>query len=240
MNLTHKAKISEGYRWRLGIIAIAALAFGAYCVYDGAIAYPHQKEVAEAYAEVKQTHKDKFQAAWEARVQAEGWDVNLNETPKGKSTGDIITQYVMAVGCGLIALPFLWFFIHSYLRWYGTDARGLHAHGGRHAAWDEITKLDKGRWKSKGIAVVHYSTGGGEKTITLDDWKFHTDPTRAILREVEAHIDESRIDGEPEKAEVEGDEDVAAVDAASLSNEGGQPTAAPAATPLHEEGEAGR
>ncbi len=198
MEPTHKAQISPGYRWRLGIIAIATLAMGAYFVYDGAIGYPHIKAVYEAYNEAKDAPGDNFQATWEARVQKEGWDVDLYTTPPHKDDGDIFTQFLMAGLCGLIGLPILALFLHTYLRWVASDGQGLRANGGKHAPWDTITRVDKARWKSKGIAVVQYAADGGQRTITLDDWKFQAQPTRDIMREIEMHIDRERIDGELE------------------------------------------
>jgi hypothetical protein len=82
--------------------------------------------------------------------------------------------------------------------WVGTDEQGLHANGGRFAAWDRIDSIDKSRWRNKGIAIVHYTDAEGTpRRITLDDWKYETENTRQILRQIETQLGEEHADDQP-------------------------------------------
>ena len=70
---------------------------------------------------------------------------------------------------------------------------------------DSLTSLDKQQWNKKGIAKVVYREGSRTRRLVLDDWKFESVATKAILREVESRIDaEQVVGGAPEPAE--GDE----------------------------------
>ena len=45
-------------------------------------------------------------------------------------------------------------------------------------------RYEGGKGKDKGIAKITYQSKSGPNRLTLDDWKYETDPTRAILLEV--------------------------------------------------------
>ena len=70
---------------------------------------------------------------------------------------------------------------------------------GQELEFSEITSLDKKKWKAKGIAKVKYQREGRKRRLVLDDWKYSTEPTVEILRDVEANIGLERIHrGAPE------------------------------------------
>lgn len=179
-----KATIRPGYRWRLGIISLAMLAFGGWFIYDGLVAYPRQQTVHETYERIRAENEQDWQTVWVAEAQANGWP---QDPPKPVSDLDIIIQLV----CAGITLPlgiiFGLSFVRAGGRWLATDEQGLHTSWGQHATWDAIREIDKTRWKTKGIAVVRYDDGGTTRKITLDDWKYDREPVGAMLAEVEAH-----------------------------------------------------
>ena len=201
-----KATIRDAYRWRLGIIALGLLGFAAYCFYDGYIAYPHYKEQWDTYQTVKADYPETYTEEWKRVAADRGWSA---KRPSKTSDWDITTQYLMGAGSLLVGVPFLFGFLRTYTRWVASDEAGLRASGSKVAPWDSITRLDSTRWKTKGIAFVHYDRDGKEGRILLDDWKFERDPTVQIYDEVREHLglaegDEAEIesasteaDGEP-------------------------------------------
>ncbi len=189
-----KATVSPGYRWRLGIIAIALLAFSGWFLYDGLVKYPELQRMELAFAQLQQDYPGDWNSRWLTMAEEEGWPTETPEAPR--SDWSIRTQYICAAITLPIGLIFLAGFVRASGRWVASDETGLSTSKGQRAAWDQIEAVDSSRWKSKGIAVVHYkaengggSSGGasGAGRITLDDWKFDTPATKQIYRDIADH-----------------------------------------------------
>lgn len=196
-----KATISPGYRWRLVLITLLMLGFGAYCIYDWQVAYPRTKEIGLAYQQIKAENPDDYPEVWKAHATENGWPTSSTKI-KIKSEADydsdIRTQLIMALITMPIGLFFLYKLITESLRWVEMDQQGVTASGGHVAPWDSLKSLDETRWKTKGIAKLHYrAAAGGERVILLDDFKSEREPIKAIVTEAqrvlhpEAVIDET-------------------------------------------------
>ena len=193
-----RASISKGYIWRPGVIGLAALGASGWFAYDGMVKYPRQKQMWESYNEISREHvDDPIEAAkvWEETAASHGWS---NKKPVEKTDTDIMTQKIIAAGTAPVGLFFLYGFFTSRGRWVEADEQGLATSSGQKAPFDSINSLDKSRWQSKGIAVVHYDGDGGAGRIVLDDWKFEREPTQQILKAVE---ERTGLGGEAEATE---------------------------------------
>lgn len=169
------ARIGNNYRWRLALIGLGFTAVGIYCVYDGFVAYPQQKEIFDAWTTVTQ---EQGPEKWADHAAARGWPT---DQPKKRTNFDIYTQFVMAAIFLPVGLIFTWGLIRSFSRFVSMDEQGLRASGGRQCRFDQIVGLDDRRWKNKGISVVQYQLDNGSTgTILLDDWKFDRESTVAI------------------------------------------------------------
>ena len=51
-----------------------------------------------------------------------------------------------------------------------------------------ITGVGKKQWDSKGIARVRYEIDGRRGQFVVDDYKFETEPSRTILKEIEEKL----------------------------------------------------
>ena len=197
------AKMSFRYLWRLGLISLICLGASLYCLYDGAIGYPKQHEALVEYRKLEKLKEDKeldeetFYERWEEVADERGWSYK-----RPKDEIDIQKQYWMAIALCVPGLLYLITFFRSRPRWIELNETGLRTSWGPRLEFDQITTLDKKKWKSKGIAIVSYKQDGRSGRLALDDWKFDTDETKAILREVESRIDVQQImGGPPEPAE---------------------------------------
>lgn len=185
-----RASISKGYIWRPGLIGLAALGACGWFAYDGFVKYPHQQQMWQAHNQIFEEHKKRQElydpneaaAEWQEMAAAKGWPT---KNPEGKSGTDILTQKAIAGITGPIGLFFCVVFVTSRGRWVQADDQGLTTSAGKRSSYESITSLDKSRWQSKGIAVVHYSSDGQTGRIVLDDWKFEREPTKQILQIVE-------------------------------------------------------
>ena len=187
MNVKHvKASISPGYRWRLLIISVALLGFGAYCVYDWQIGYPAMVDKYEAHRRIVEENPDNHPVVWREYARSQGWG---EHEPKKKTDRDVFTQFLMAC----IVLPFGVFFLYKFFRensrWVAMDDAGLTASGGREVPWDRMEQLDETRWKSKGIAWLHYRDEQGQsRKLLLDDFKAEREPIKTIVEAVQQHL----------------------------------------------------
>lgn len=180
-----KATVSSAYRWRLGVIAIALLAFAGWFLYDGLVGYPKQQVVREAFAQIKTDHPDDWQTKWLERAQIEGWSTEQPDPPF--SDWDIKAQFFYAAPCLVLGLIFGFSYLRAGGRWVASDESGLKTSAGQEVAWNQIESVDSSRWASKGIAVVNYKNNKGEGRITLDDWKCDTEATKQIYADITAN-----------------------------------------------------
>ena len=195
--MTVRTETSKGYRIRFGIIAIALLAFSAYCFYDGAVAYPHQKEIYETYISLRASGNVNWASEWEKKAAEFGVAA---EAPKERSQNDIYTQYGMGaiVLVGGVLFAGYWFAIGG--RFVEADDEGL-ADNKVKVKWDSLKSVDNSRWESKGIAVVHYQNEKAKGRIVLDDWKFDRDSTLDIHKLVAEHLGQDAGNEDESEAE---------------------------------------
>jgi hypothetical protein len=194
------AKISKRYLQWLGMVAAFCIGIPLWFLYDGAIAYPKQRVRAHEYEKLKE--EDRLDE-WETIAADHGWPTKDPGEPKNS-----VPQYVLAA---LLAPPGLWCLcslLRFRKRWIELNETGLRTNSGRQLEFGQIITLNKKKWKSKGIAIIRYQRDGRKKRLVLDDWKYDSDETRAILREIEARIDVQQIvAGPPESSPQEGPEE---------------------------------
>lgn len=204
-----RATASKNYLMRLGLVGLFCLAGALWFSYDGFVTYPARRARGLEYVKFVEEHQDMEELerveAWKKYATGKGWSADI---PLDEDTGEPIKQYkingqfIYAGVAGLAALGFLSRLGYMLGRWVESDDEGLRNKAGQQAKFADITQIDKKRWQSKGIAFVHYQTGGGAGRIRLDDFYYDRTPTKAILRQVEAHIDPDKIaNGKPEPPE---------------------------------------
>ncbi len=201
-----KAKISPGWVWRLGLVALFCFGMAAWFLFDGLVTYPRQRVRALEYQRLDEEGR---LDEWEEFAQERGWSTANPGEPKTEA--EILTQLILA---GTLAPPGLFFllrFLVARKRWVEADETGLRASWGQQLQYDQILWLNKKKWAKKGIAKIIYDEDGRKRRLVLDDWKYEADPTAEILREVEARIDLEQIVGglpePPPEEEVPEEED---------------------------------
>lgn len=229
MNLHDQTKIRANnnprFYARFKWLALGALAFGAYCVYDGAIGYPAmrvqglaflglaedaltdaEREELELvapgekarYAMALKAYEDSTELAdaWKTLAAKNEWPADPPEKLKGDP--EIVTQYVMAAVCGLAAAYFIGVVLSTRGRWIELDGDRLTTSGGVSFTTDTITQIEKQKWIDKGLAYVRYNDGKPRK-FTVDDYKFQREETDAILYRIEQQAGLDKVvDGPPE------------------------------------------
>lgn len=187
-----KATLANGYRNRLLLITVGALLYAGWAYYDATIKYPDQIKAWTTYRDLQTNKKDTFREEWPAVAEENGWDIN---PPSERDKSDIATQWVQFA----IVFPIGSYCLISLLLWsrryVGCDSEKLYAHGGTEVPFGQITKIDATRWDTKGIALVHYDIGQGEKTLKLDDWKYERAPSDEVFERLVDQVDDEKIIG---------------------------------------------
>ncbi len=119
----------------------------------------------DALSKGRQTAK--FPPLWEEYTLAEGMDLELDEHGVFEE-GKIKEQfYAMTVCLVLIAIT-LFFLIRTMLRTIEIDDEALYDQLGRRILFSNITKIDKRKWDTKGMAYVYFTQDGKEETAKID------------------------------------------------------------------------
>jgi len=193
-----KATVSTDYRWRLGLVGAMVMFFSLWFFYDGLIGYPAKREIYQQYEQFVQVAD---YDGWRAYAIEQGlWseaDPGYPDAPDAKdnkSDWDIAVQVILGALCFPIGGMFLWTWFASGRWWVASDGQTLSTHRGESVPFEAIKSIDTSRWKSKGIAVVHYEVEGKAGRIVLDDWKYRRAPVVEIYRQLDGHLN-------PENAE---------------------------------------
>ena len=188
-----RATTDNRFYLRFLVIGVVAIGFALWSLYDGAIAYPAQRERALKYQELEKEDRVK---EWPDVARAQGWPTDTPGTPK--TDADFLVQYIMATIAGTIGLWLLIVVLRSRGRWIEGSETGITSSWGQSFDFDSVESLDKKRW-NKGIAKVTYLEGKRKKQFVIDNYKFKRQETDTILRTLESRIGADKIvGGEPE------------------------------------------
>ena len=198
-----KAKISVGWKVRLGGMAVLFLGYAGWFLMDGFVGYPRQHEIHKEFLAFEKDH-----AGLDEAKLSEKWDTDVADK-KGyphykeakKEPGSILTQKIIGFSLIPVGLFGAWSFMAALKRWVAAEDDGIRDSDGQFAPWASITKLDKKLWPKKGIAWVLYDESGITKRILLDDFKFDRTPTEQIVRAVEEKLTDAQIEGDIRETE---------------------------------------
>jgi hypothetical protein len=175
-------------------MGIVALGYMLLCLKDGIWTYPSQRERALA---LKQLGEEDRLDEWDELARERGWSLSTSGLGEPKHEGEITFQFVMAAGSALIGLWLISLPLRARGRWVEANDRGLTSSWGQNVDFDQIVRLDKFRWRNKGIAKISYQDGNRKRRFVLDNYKFDRHTMDAILYELEQRIDPSLITGGP-------------------------------------------
>jgi len=188
--MTVRAKISTTYLGKFGVTALLCFGIALWFLYDGAIAYPSQRERALKYLELQES--DRLDE-WSEVARERGWP--LEDPGEPKEEYDSFVQYAMAVVLLLPGLICSAMFLRHRGRWIELDQCEIRTSSRSTFEVRDIVRVDKKKWRSKGIVSIVYQSGHRRRRVILDDWKYETEPTEAILRAIEPQIPVDRIVG---------------------------------------------
>ena len=179
-----EARIAPIWKKQKLFVAVFFLALGAWFWWDGLVGYPRSNTRWTAYEQHKT--EGRLQTDWPEYAKSRGWVQKQPE--KFYKREDVIGQYVFGGLCTLLGTILFIYWATQIRRTLRTDEEAVYTSSGTRVPFDDITGVGKKHWDSKGIAKVRYTVGGRQGQFIVDDYKFDTEPTRQILKEIEDHL----------------------------------------------------
>ena len=103
---------------------------------------------------------------WEDYSGKREWSAETEEKPFDE--GKISVQFIAMTVCGVLILITLFFLIRTMRRKISADEEALHIQDGKRIPYADMLRIDKRKWDTKGLALVHYKDRGSEKTAKID------------------------------------------------------------------------
>ncbi len=101
---------------------------------------------------------------WVAYSDRQGWDSAAPE--HGYDQGKIREQLYFGIGAGVLTLVALFYFLRTKGRVMMVDGEGYSPPGREKIPFNQIRRIDKRKWETKGLAYLYYQDqdGGTQKT----------------------------------------------------------------------------
>lgn len=193
LHMPVEARISSIWRKQKLFVAIFFILVSAIFFYDGAISWPKSNRI---YVEHQRYVKEHTEAEWAEHAKENGWSA----TPPHKyyASGDLIGQYVVGgLACTIGMILLIYWATQRKLR-LRMDEDAVYSPSGTRVPFDSVTGIGLKNWDSKGVARVRYALDGRKGEFIVDDYKFETEPTRAILQHIEQRLLSRKETGKPE------------------------------------------
>jgi hypothetical protein len=151
----------------MGLMFLMLTAFAAWFFYDYKIGYPKKAAIHAEYERVRALPDG--EAQWIKLAAEKRWP----KAPEPMPASKIDAQRIYALVPGLGALAVLIRFLLQRRTTLTADATGFTTPSGRRIPFDSVFRIDRRKWKHKGLATVFYrdAQGAGKKT-DLDDLKY--------------------------------------------------------------------
>jgi hypothetical protein len=187
-----EARVNPTWATKWIIMAVFLLGYGAMCIYDGSVAYPNHNKRVQKIREYKTETVEGATSAWNWKsdqakrdwadyAKSQGWSDEDPGAPKSEQ--DLFTQWVQLAIVGPLGIAALAMVLVTSRRKLVADEQGVTGATGPRVPYSAIVSIDKARWDSKGIAILHWTDGPRSGKLKIDDWVYR-DGDR-VLEEVE-------------------------------------------------------
>lgn len=155
------------YVRRMGLMFLMLAAFAGWFFKDYKFGYPKKAAIHSEYERVKALPGGKEE--WTKLAAEKHWPAVPEPMPAAK----INEQKKYAVVLGLAALAVLIRFLLQRGTTLQADDTSFTTPAGQRIPFDKVFRVDKRKWKHKGLATVFYrDEQGAEKKAAVDDLKY--------------------------------------------------------------------
>ncbi len=211
-----RANTDNKFLYKYLLIGIGTFLFSLYCFYDAFINYPSQRPASVAYDTLLADIEERKEAAgenavnwaeireteWQKISESEGWPNKPPQYTADDLKNNINFSIFLGAVCGLIAVPCCLWFLKNRGTWLEIDGTRLTSSSGQSVNFSDIQTFDKKKWVKKGLATIHYSDDGVEKTFVVDDLKYERAIVDQMVTEIEAAIPADKIINGPTEVEI--------------------------------------
>lgn len=103
---------------------------------------------------------------WEDYSGAREWSSEVEE--KAFKKNKINEQFIALTVTGVLIVITLFFLIRTMCRSISVDEEALYTQDGKTIPYTDMLRIDKRKWDTKGIALVHYRVNDAEKVAKID------------------------------------------------------------------------
>ncbi len=152
------------YWRRMGWMFLLFAAFAAWFFYDYKWGYPQKEVIYREYLRLKDSPRE-----WDALSKEKGWP----SAPAEITPDKVHEQFQFVVGMGAAAAAVLVTFLINRGKTLRADGDGFTTPWGTRVPFDRVFRVDRRKWKHKGLATVFYrDPSGAERSARIDDLKF--------------------------------------------------------------------
>ncbi|MGE9268536.1 MAG: hypothetical protein ACQKBY_10600 [Verrucomicrobiales bacterium] len=171
----------------------------------------------EILGETERMEKEGWDVLWrEYAGERPGWPEHL-EIGEGYYTGKKVReQLYFGILCGALALGALFVFLRTRGRTMKVDDEAFEAAGGPRIPFSAMTKIDKRKWETKGLATIYYEGVEGQSGKAKVDGMVYGQfkeeegaPAEALFQRILTHFSGDLIELSLEDEEDEADEESA-------------------------------
>ena len=178
-----EARISSTWKNQKLLVSLLVIAFGGYFFFDGSVGWPRSNA---RFVKHQEFVDAKNEMGWITYCTENG--VNPEPPHKFYTDDDLKAQFAFGTLLVTIGAIVLAYWATQIRRVVKTDEEAVHTPAGTRVPFSAITGIGKKQWETKGIARVRYELDGRKGEFVVDDYKFETDPSRTILKEIEEKL----------------------------------------------------
>ncbi len=199
--MSERANFQSSYLKRYLLLAGVCLPLSLWFAYDGFIGYPKKLEYAHAYDPLRELDSKDRNSQWQAITSEKGWPNRIPEKKAEEVADSIVGQYIWGSLSFLAGFVALLYYLRSRGTWVEPTPTGLTTSWGQTLDFKDVSRLDKKKWETKGIAKVTYRDNSLSRVFVFDDFKFEREPLGKILRSLEKSLDRDQIFGGPPESQ---------------------------------------
>lgn len=153
----------------------------------------------------KENSKKNWNTAWNEYSDEQGWASDAPD--KSHDAQSVQEQLYWGMGSGVFGLVALFFFMRTTQRHLKVDDEAFYGPNGKKILFSKITKIDKRKWDTKGLAHLYYDENGSEQKCKIDGLvygQFKEEdgaPAEALFQRVLENFSGELIDLAPEEDE---------------------------------------
>lgn len=188
-----RANFDRSYLWRYWVIILMGLGSAGWFFYDATIGYPKKAKIAQAWEGLADLESGPRSERWRALAAEKGWPQDVPVKPSKEIEESIRFQYIYGAVATLVGAGMLGYLLIARNSWVEATATGLTTSWGQSVDFSTVTKLNKRRWKDKGIARIDYLENGKKRQFVFDDFKYERSAIGQLLQQLESQLPAEKI-----------------------------------------------